>query len=575
MSHPPLDLPGRQGLPERWAGRASFAILETGCAAGANFLTTWQAWNDDPQRPQRLHYFCIDAAPPCRDELARQHQPPTDLSAQLCTAWPSSVSGFHRLHFAGGRVSLTLVIGDTRTVMPRIEGRFDAFILDGLSLAEQSSAALRDDLLWLAADTQAAQVPKPQPHRVAVIGAGIAGVSCAERLAQRGWEVTLFERRDGPAAETSGNRQAVMLPVLSVDETRLARLNRVAYLYVLRQLAALAAAGHPVTWDNCGVFQIARHADHAKKQQAIVANQQLPAEFVQYLDADAASRLAGTTVSDGGWWFPQAGWLSPLSLCQALLAAAGANLNFRPATEVTALAPSAQGWQLLGSDGQALWDGSTVILANAHGLRTLEQSAHLPLRCFRGQVSHLPATGHPETSAAPLGGSEPILRAWGGNPPESAALPRCVVCREGYIAPPHDGYAGLGATFQRSHDTDLHVADHQSNLARLAGMLPELSDRYDATQLTGRVGLRPVSPDKLPMVGALPLASCEPRPAAHVEWPRWPGLFVASGYGARGFVWAPLMAELLASQICGEPLPIEAELAAAVDPARFTWKGTL
>ena len=65
----------------------------------------------------------------------------------------------------------------------------------------------------------------------------------------------------------------------------------------------------------------------------------------------------------------------------------------------------------------------------------------------------------------------------------------------------------------------------------------------------------------------------QPRPPAHVEWPRWPGLHVASGYGARGFVWAPLMAELLASQILGDPMPIENELAAAVDPARFGWKG--
>jgi tRNA 5-methylaminomethyl-2-thiouridine biosynthesis bifunctional protein len=30
-----------------------------------------------------------------------------------------------------------------------------------------------------------------------------------------------------------------------------------------------------------------------------------------------------------------------------------------------------------------------------------------------------------------------------------------------------------------------------------------------------------------------------------------------------------LMAELLASQLEGEPLPIESELAATVDPARF------
>ncbi len=532
---------------QRWAGRESFAFLATGAGCRSDFLATWQAWRDDVQRPQRLHYFALIRQPPARDAVIAPGGAAEHLAAQLRAAWPSRIGGFHRLHFEGGRVSLTLVFGEPRNMVSRIEGRFDAFVID----AEDDTPAFREDLAWLAAEAApAAQAAPAAVRRAAIVGAGIAGIGCAERLAQRGWQVSLFERRSEPALETSGNRQAILLPALAVDETRLSRLNRVAFLYVLRQLADLARAGHPVTWRDCGVFQIARHADHARKQQAIVADQQLPADFVQYLDAAAASRLAGTPVSGGGWWFPQAGWLAPASLCRALLAAAGTRVEFRPDTAIAAANPTADGWQLLDAAGQSLWEGPTVILAHAHGLRELAQSAHLPLRCFRGQVSHLPAA-------------------------DNAGLPRCVVCREGYLAPAHEGIAGLGATFQRSRDTALHAADHQANLARLAAMLPALADRFDAGKLAGRVGLRPVSPDKLPLVGALPLASCAPRPAAHVEWPRWPGLYVASGYGARGFVWAPLMAELLACQINGEPLPVEADLAAAVDPARFPWKGTL
>jgi tRNA 5-methylaminomethyl-2-thiouridine biosynthesis bifunctional protein len=34
-------------------------------------------------------------------------------------------------------------------------------------------------------------------------------------------------------------------------------------------------------------------------------------------------------------------------------------------------------------------------------------------------------------------------------------------------------------------------------------------------------------------------------------------------------VWAPLAAELLACQLDGEPLPLERDLARAIDPARF------
>src|SRR4029077_19271588 len=42
-------------------------------------------------------------------------------------------------------------------------------------------------------------------RQVAVVGAGIAGTSCAERLAARGWDVTLIERHAAPGREASGN----------------------------------------------------------------------------------------------------------------------------------------------------------------------------------------------------------------------------------------------------------------------------------------------------------------------------------------------------------------------------------
>jgi tRNA 5-methylaminomethyl-2-thiouridine biosynthesis bifunctional protein len=50
--------------------------------------------------------------------------------------------------------------------------------------------------------------------------------------------------------------------------------------------------------------------------------------------------------------------------------------------------------------------------------------------------------------------------------------------------------------------------------------------------------------------------------------PRLPGLFVAGGFGSRGLAWAPLAAEVLAGWIEGTPMPLEAELLDAIDPAR-------
>jgi tRNA 5-methylaminomethyl-2-thiouridine biosynthesis bifunctional protein len=62
---------GGNGLPARWAGCASFTILETGFGIGVNFLATWDAWRHDAARPRRLHYVAIEKHPFLRDDLAR------------------------------------------------------------------------------------------------------------------------------------------------------------------------------------------------------------------------------------------------------------------------------------------------------------------------------------------------------------------------------------------------------------------------------------------------------------------------------------------------------------------------
>jgi tRNA 5-methylaminomethyl-2-thiouridine biosynthesis bifunctional protein len=51
--------------------------------------------------------------------------------------------------------------------------------------------------------------------------------------------------------------------------------------------------------------------------------------------------------------------------------------------------------------------------------------------------------------------------------------------------------------------------------------------------------------------------------------PRHAGLHALLGLASRGLTWAPLAAELLAAQMSGEPLPLERDLCATLDPARF------
>jgi len=46
-------------------------------------------------------------------------------------------------------------------------------------------------------------------------------------------------------------------------------------------------------------------------------------------------------------------------------------------------------------------------------------------------------------------------------------------------------------------------------------------------------------------------------------------VFAAFAYGSRGLLWSTLAAELIASELEAEPLPVEGALADAVSPGRF------
>jgi tRNA 5-methylaminomethyl-2-thiouridine biosynthesis bifunctional protein len=81
------------GLPARWARREQFVIVETGFGLGVNFLAAWQAWRDDPLRPQRLHFVSLEQHPlRAADIAACAPAPLSDLARLLASAWPPGSS---------------------------------------------------------------------------------------------------------------------------------------------------------------------------------------------------------------------------------------------------------------------------------------------------------------------------------------------------------------------------------------------------------------------------------------------------------------------------------------------------
>jgi tRNA 5-methylaminomethyl-2-thiouridine biosynthesis bifunctional protein len=564
------------GLPDRWRGAARFTILETGFGFGLNFLATWRAWREDAARGARLHYVSVEKHPFGAQDLAvlhASHAGLAPLAEELRSAWPLLVPGLHRLEFEGGRVVLTLAFGDAPRLLPQLRLAADAIYLDGFAPAKNPemwspellkavgrlaapgataatwsvAASVREGLraAGFAAERRrgfarksemlvARFVPpralrplpaRPEERSAVVIGAGIAGAAACERLAARGWEVTLLERHLEPAMEASGNHAGVFHPLLAPDDSPLARLTRAAFTFLLEHWRQLDAIGASPEWKRCGVLQLARNVREDAAQHAALAALAPPLDYAQRLDSRQASACAGVALAAGGLWFQEGGWIRPRSFARALIAHSRAKTLY--GREAAALERAGSRWIVRDREGEAVAAAGAIVLANAADALQLAPSPHIRLRRVRGQLSYLPA-----------------LRGL-----------KTVLLRGGMVLPAIDGISVAGASFDLD-DTDASVrADsHEGNLERLERMVPGAARGLDAATLDGRTSFRAVARDRLPLIGPLEGA---------------PGLYGAFAYGARGLLWAGLGAELLASLMEGEPLPLEAALAAALAPERF------
>lgn len=589
------------GLPERWAGASRFVILETGFGTGLNFLATWAAWRAAPRRPARLHYLGVEKHPFRVADLERLHArwPAfAELSAELRTAWPTLVPGFHRLELDGGAVVLTLLFGDASVTLARLTARVDAFYLDGFaparnpemwtpelcrrlgalaapqaSLATWSVAgALREALshAGFALEKRPGYAGKremlvghyappayrpprplaevPTARHAIVVGAGLAGTACCQRLAARGWTVDLIERHTEPAGEASGNLAGIHHPLLARDDNIQARLTRAAFLHGPRLWRRMRAAGHDFAWSDGGLIQLARDAAHERLQRELPGALHYPDDYVGYYAANELGAHVGHAVPVGGWRVTAGGWANPAGLCRAYLGMAGEAVRACYGVEIAGFRRVDEIWNALDAQGQCLAEAPYLILANGLGARSLEVAADLPMQSLRGQVTLIPE-GRLASLAMPL-------------------------CREGYVTPALRGWHCAGASYDMDADPQPRPECDQSNLRRLARLIEDLPELCAQDGLASRVGFRAVPPDRLPLVGALPDSARAVTSAATqlTQLPRLPGVYGLLGYASRGIIWSALMAELLVSDIEGEPAPIESDLIAAIDPGRFALK---
>ena len=585
-------------LPSRWAGREQFVIVETGFGLGTNFLATWQAWRDDPRRPRRLHFVSVERHPLPAADLARcAPQPLSALASQLTRAWPLPVAGLHRLVFEAGAITLTLGFGDARTLVPQLVLGADAFYLDGFApernpelwdaallkalarlarpdatLASWTTArAVRDALaaggfevgLREGFGTKrhmlvARYAPRfrtrrhdpPSPYAGAreaiVIGAGLAGCSSALALARRGWQVALLEQGAHAASGASALPSGLLHPTLTADDSHAARLLRAGFLFGRRQLDGLHA-GEPLVAAS-GTLQMVGDELDQDRWPELLRQQQWPAGFVRWCQPPEAGQALGLRPRRGGLWFDDGAVVSGAAWCRAMLAGEP-GIRLYSGYEALRIARQSDSW-LVEARAAPMVRAPVVVIASAMDAPRLLETQFAPIRPIRGRTTRLAAG-------------------------ELAHL-RASIAGLGYLVPGLDGRVAVGATYEPiGADQGPGITEqsaHESNLERLSRLLAQpapvrIEGGFDA--------IRCVATDRTPLTGAVAderavLAARSSLQGAHLaDLPRRAGLYCSFALGSRGLALAPVLGELVAGLIEGEPLPLERSLAATVDPARF------
>jgi len=599
--------------------QSQICIGETGFGSGLNFLTTWQKWLAIAPATSRLHFVSVEAHPMTQDDLAKALSRWPELKSQsdaLIEAYPVLHPGFHRIYFENGRISLTLLIGDATHMLTELVGSIDGWYLDGFAPSKNPDmwhtglfkqiARLSDKHTRLATFSAASDVkrgleavgfemkkasgfgkkreclrgtfiadashsslpwftqptPLPDVKKVAVIGGGIAGVSCYHALSRAGYNPIIFEKNESVASGGSGNPVGLIQPRLTTSDSLDGQFNATAFLHCARHYDELGKAIGENLWHGTrGGVQLARNDAEDLRYQKLVAEGRLPKNEMRYLSASEMSKIAGVPVKKGGLHYASAGAFRPRQTIQTL----SENMDVRLNTTIDHLKKKNDQWQLFDSDGKVVEIVDAVIIANAHDATQLFDIRDVPLTAKRGQTSFLPAS-------------------------DESTAQKCGMSFGNYITPTFtaaDGvdYHVVGASYraleanEQASAQKLSPIDHHENLDNL----DDVSDSYEKIAIDnktqGRAAIRATTIDHLPVVGPIHQGDLSEeyyhdlrhgKPInSYPNAPYHEGIYCITGLGSRGVQTAPLLANALVDMISGTPNLLEKRFLDAIHPIRF------
>jgi len=591
---------------------AGFTIAETGFGSGLNFLVAVKHWLQMSQPWQTLTFYSVENTPLTPEDLIRAQRAWPTLKAiaePLQQQYTAASYGFHQFELYQGRVKLVLMLGDVEAMLSQLQAAVDAWFLDGFApgcnpdmwseqvfshiqrlshagtslstytaagfvrrglidkgfviekvsgigkkrhmlagtLASKDVSARRSDQPWYENAPLDVPLIRNKNAHISIIGAGIAGISSAWALVKRGYQVEMFEAASTLGAAASGNPRGMIMPRLSLQDSADAEFYTSAYFYALRCLQALDPQQQ--SWQQTGGLQLPS-SERSKKQ---MLNYPQDVSLAQTLDAQTASEICGLNIEHTAHYFAQAACVFPQQVLQKMIDEMGDALKIYYDTPIESFDYVDERWQLKNQHNDIVGNARCLIVANAWQLKKYPQLAHVYLQPARGQLNYYRASTRSKKLKMP-------------------------VSFDGYIMPEHQHRHISGASFELDDcSTQLRDEEAHANLREINRWFTHLFVEKDICG--GRAAVRAVTPDRVPIVGNVALSSTllndygnlyKGRPAS--KYPlsnNLPGLYVNSGYGARGFSSAFLCSELLAAIICDEPLPVSKRVRYALHSSRF------
>jgi glycine oxidase len=339
--------------------------------------------------------------------------------------------------------------------------------------------------------------------RIVIVGAGVAGLAIGWRLLQAGAEVTILERGEPGmgASFAAAGMIAATAEMADASPAEAAFAARARALWPGFAAELEAAGGIAVGY---------------RKNGALMLETSRPAELppgTHWFDEEDARRLVPIGAGMGAIWAPDEAQVDNRALSRALAGAfrrSGGKLI--TGVEVTGTEAGAA------ITGNSRHDADAVIVAAGAWSGALG----LPVTPVKGQMIAL---------APPPDGDIPDPVIWGNGV---------------YLVPrPNEGRLLVGATVEEAgFDVSLTEAARDSLRARAEAVLPRLRDW---TLVEHWAGLRPRSPDGLPLLGRMRNGAC-----------------VAAGQYRNGILFAPAIADHMCDLVLGKGTVIS-----QFDPQRF------